>query len=715
MMHAWMLVASIGLADRPDLPLARFEARTYGTWRTEGEAFGHGPAAGTLPNQMSVTGYQGIGLVNSFDGGDAATGKLISPDFTLTRHRILFLIGGGGWEKKTCMHLFVDGKIVRSATGPNRESGGSEELLPAQWDVRDLEGMTGRIEIIDDATGGWGHINVDEIVLSDNDPPAPPGPAERELLVDEPYLLLPIKDNHPRRKLTISAEGGPTLSLDIELADERPDWWAFISAEPWMRKKVLLRIDRMAAGAPGLGMIRSANSIPHREELYQESRRPQFHFSSQRGWNNDPNGLSFFKGEYHLFYQHNPVGWNWGNMHWGHAVSKDLVHWQEVGDALMPDEQGAMFSGSAVVDFKNSSGLSRGESPAQILLYTAWGQPQRQDIQSLAYSLDGRSYIKLPQNPVVKQITAGNRDPKVFWHEPSQQWVMALYVEQPKGRHTIQFLHSSDLKNWSQGSHAEGFFECPDLFELALDGDPSRKKWILTAADSGHKVGSFDGKTFTPETEKLTGHRGRGFYAAQTFSDLPNEDGRRVQIGWLQAPSPGMPFNQAMSLPMELRLVSTADGPRMTWNPVRELERLRTGQAQLERQLIRPSSNNPFDNWKLDLFELRLRIRPMNGPRITLDVRGAKLVLDVEKKEIVFLDHHLAWPGSHDEINLTIFGDRTSLEVFTDEGKTYIPMPFLADPKNQSLAIHVNEGEIELMESVLHHLSSSWTNDHSSP
>ena len=322
---------------------------------------------------------------------------------------------------------------------------------------------------------------------------------------------------------------------------------------------------------------------------YREPLRGQFHFSSRRGWNNDPNGLVFYDGEYHLFYQHNPYGWGWGNMHWGHAVSSDLVHWQELGDALAPDPLGPMFSGSAVVDWKNTSGFGKPGQPAQVLIYTAAGDPT---VQCIAFSTDGRNYAKFSGNPVVKQITGGNRDPKVIWHEPTQKWVMTLYVEQNRV-HTIQFLSSPNLKDWTRMSHTDGFFECPDFFELPVDGDAANRKWVLTAASSEYMVGTFDGTTFTPETPKLPGHRGRGFYAAQTFSDIPSEDGRRIQIGWFQTETPGMPFNQSMTIPLELKLTATLEGPRLTWTPVKELASLRARSHRFDPVTLQPDTGQP--------------------------------------------------------------------------------------------------------------------------
>jgi sucrose-6-phosphate hydrolase SacC (GH32 family) len=218
-------------------------------------------------------------------------------------------------------------------------------------------------------------------------------------------------------------------------------------------------------------------------------------------------------------------------------VSKDLVHWDELGDKLWPDEMGPMFSGSAVVDWNNSSGFGKDGRPPTVLFYTAAGNPT---VQCLAYSTDGRTFTKYSRNPVLQQITPGNRDPKVIWHEPTQRWVMALYVELG-GTHTIHFFTSPNLKDWTFSSKTDGFFECPDFFELPVDGDASRKKWVLLGASSEYRVGLFDGAKFIPESPKVPGHRGKGFYAAQSFSDVP--DGRRLMMGWFQTETKGMPFN----------------------------------------------------------------------------------------------------------------------------------------------------------------------------
>lgn len=686
-----------------DLLIADFESEDYGAWKATGEAFGPGPARGTLPGQMTVNGYEGQRLVNSFYKGDSTIGTLTSPPFKIERNYITFLIGGGQNLAKTALNLLIDGQVARQATGPNAQPGGSEQLAPDSWDVRDLAGKTGVLQIVDHATGGWGHINVDHIVQTDRRPPALLTNATRAFKIEKRYLNLPIK-NGPTRKVTTLVDGRVEVRNDIGLADGQPDWWAFMDVSAWRGKTVTLQVDRLREGSTALSAIEQSDEIKDAANLYREPLRGQFHFSPRRGWNNDPNGLVYYNGEYHLFFQHNPYGWAWGNMHWGHAVSRDLVHWQELGDVLAPDSSGPMFSGSAVVDWQNSSGLAKDGKPPLILFYTAAGDPA---VQSLAFSTDGRTFTKFSGNPIVPQFTPGNRDPKVIWHEPTRKWVMTLYVETNKV-HGIYFLGSTNLKDWSYLSRTDGFFECPDFFELPVDGDPARKKWVLTAANSEYQLGSFDGTTFKPETPKVPGHRGRGFYAAQTFSEIPANDGRRIQIGWFQTETRGMPFNQSMTIPLVLNLVSTSDGPRLTWRPAKELETLRASTSKIDDITLQPGRPNPFSHLQIMPAEIRVDIRPIEPGEITFTIRGATVRYDTAKEEIAVNGHRAPAPLRNGVQRLIIYCDRTGLELFASDGLTYIPMPFIPQPNNRSLSVEATSGTTALTNLRLYELNSIW-------
>ena len=697
-----MILLALALAG--DILIADFEGEDYGDWKTTGTAFGEGPAQGTLPNQMAVTGYRGHGLVNSFNGGDASTGTLTSPTFKVQRKYITFLIGGGKDIEKTCVRLVVDGKTVRKATGPNDKPGGSEALSYSFWDVDDLSGKSAQIVVVDQATGGWGHVNLDHIVQTDKKPPVAVPLVKRSFAGKGRYLNLPIKDGAPLKRVRLMAGGKLVVANNIGLADGEPDWWAPMDLGD-VAGPVTLEVDNALQNV--LQPVTRTAKPKGMEGLYQEKLRAQYHFSPARGWTNDPNGMVYYKGEYHLFFQHNPYGWAWENMHWGHAVSKDMLHWTELPDALAPDSLGTIYSGSAVVDKDGTAGFGKG---AQILIYTAAGE---KFTQCLAYSTDGRHYTKYAGNPVLPEITNGNRDPKVMWYEPTKRWIMSLYVEEG-GKHKIVFHSSPDLKKWTREGEVEGFFECPDLFPLmlnnALNGE---QKWVLTAANSEYVVGSFDGHTFKPETPKLPGHRGQGFYAAQTFSDMPGEYheypfGRRVQIGWFQTESKGVPFNQSMSLPNELKLVSTLEGPRMTWTPVKELDSLRT---ELD---VRRGLNESIDTdkvWGSDYpqeVEINLGLFPSAEAKVNVFVAGVIIAYDAKAGELQIDERKCKVGLKNGRLDLRIFRDRNGIEVYADGGLDYMPYPYAVGATQTTLSVIPAQGTVKVADLVVYGMKSTW-------
>lgn len=526
---------------------------------------------------------------------------------------------------------------------------------------------------------------------------------------DKKFLVLPVKNGAPKRNVELWVEGVNTRFFDIELAEGRPDWFAYLDISEWKGKPVELRVDKLPDGSTVFAPVLQSDLDTNQQE-YKEKYRPQFHFSPKRGWTNDPNGLVYYKGEYHLFFQHNPYGTGWGNMTWGHAVSKDLVHWKELGEALHPDPFGPMFSGGAVVDEKNTSGLGKPGNPAQVLFFTgakAWAQ-------CLAWSTDGHTFEKLDK-AVVPRINKDNRDPKIIWHEPTQHWVMVVYVERDKEQHSMQFLTSTDLKNWTPTSSVNGgigndryLFECPEFFELPVEGEPGEKKWILTGANSEYATGSFDGKTFTPEVERLNGQRGRGFYAAQTFSDEPK--GRRIEIGWWQTNTAkeGMHFNQSQSIPLELKLVSTPEGPRLMRTPVKELESLRAKTHSFRNLKLKENGANPLAAVSTELAEIRTTIKPGKAKEITLTVRGVPVAYDVQKQELQVDGIKATAPLVKGELQLIIFADRTGLELFANGGLLFMPVNKNLDPGNKTFSIASRGGNAGISTMELHELKSIW-------
>jgi fructan beta-fructosidase len=683
-------------ADRPDILIADFEGDTYGDWKTTGEAFGKGPARGTLPGQMPVTGFLGKGLVNSFNGGDKSTGTLTSPPFKVERKYISFLIGGGKFPGKTCINLLVDGKVVRTATGPNDKPGGSEALDWHSWDVAELQGKSTVIQIVDDATGGWGHINIDHIVQGDRKRTSEP--TRREIVVEKRYLNLPVKNGAPKRRVRFEVGSETVREFDIELAEDRPDFWAFADVSPFHGKKLVIET-KLPDGSKALEQIAPSDEIAGSADLYREKYRPQFHFTSRRGWLNDPNGLVYANGEYHLFYQHNPYGWGWGNMHWGHAVSKDLFHWQELHVALYPKcYDDWCFSGSAVVDRDNTSGWRKGKGPLLVCAFTSTGRGE-----CVAYSNDlGRSWTECDGNPVIKH---NGRDPKLIWHAPSKKWVMAVYDETAKAR-DVAFYTSRDLNKWTFASRIGGFFECPDLYPLPVDGDAKNVKWILSAADGKYLVGRFDGMKFVKESGKHQVWYGN-FYAAQTYDNAP--DGRRIQIGWGNGIAfPGMPFNQQMTVPVELTLHTTEDGLRLFAEPVKEIEWLRAGKAVAKGMTLRPGEDHAVAT-NGELLDIGAEVRPAGAEQVTFTARGVPVVYDA-KKAVLSCRSHVAplKPRKDGTVRLRILVDRGSVEVFGNDGQIALSVGVLVPPDRRSLILSAKGGEAKVSALTVDLLKSAW-------
>ena len=406
---AAVVPAAAGADGRPDVVVADFEGDAFGEWTTAGAAFGGGPAAGTLPHQMPVSGFVGERLASSYHGGDAATGTLTSPPFEVARDRLNLLVGGGAFAGETCVNLRVGGAVVRTAVGPNAEPGGSERLRPRSWDVREFAGRAAVLEVVDARGGGWGHVTVDHVVLSDAPAgdPAPPVAASRELTADGSHLLVPVANRPPwegRSETRLELRSGDRLvqAFDVTLpAGGDPDWTAAYPLEPFeVGGETLTLAPRggsLPAGLrPGFDRVRvgSAGEVLSPGD-WTRPYRNRFHLAARRGWNNDPNGLVFHDGTWHVFYQLNPFGVFWGNMHWGHYASPDLVNWTARPIALFqntPDD--AMFSGGGFVDRDDTAGLGAG---TLFVAFTSTGRGE-----CLAYSRDGGvTFAELPENPVV--------------------------------------------------------------------------------------------------------------------------------------------------------------------------------------------------------------------------------------------------------------------------------------------------------------------------
>ncbi|MDR2970172.1 MAG: DUF4980 domain-containing protein [Tannerellaceae bacterium] len=529
------------------------------------------------------------------------------------------------------------------------------------------------------------------------------------LKITDRYINLPVSHSVERAVMTFTVDGRKERTFDIRLAPSvaEADYWVFCDVSHLKGKTITISYEKSAddtGKAIGKSGIYQSASISGADSLYRETNRPQLHFTPRRGWHNDPNGLIYYEGEYHLFYQHNPYERDWGNMHWGHTVSKDLIHWEELPIALYPDEHGTMFSGTCVIDYDNTAGFNKGKTPAMVAIYTA-DNPEKQ-IQCLAYSLDkGRTWTKYSGNPVIdskeKWDSKDTRDPKVFWYKPNKEWVMVL---NERDGHSI--YTSKDLKKWQYESHLTGFWECPDLIELPVDNNPANTKWLIYGASGTYMIGSFDGKKFIPETGKHYYTTG-SFYAAQTIANMPNSDNRHIQIGWGRISHPGMPFNSLMLLPTELALRTTKNGLRVFSYPVKEVEQLQTPLFSRDKltageanQLLRQYSDE-------GCLRLQFTIHLSHATDAGLNLYGQRLLrydLNYNLVNDVFYS-----PEDMTSMSLTVdmILDRTSVEAFVDGGAYSYSFQRRADVRNRE-GFHFYGNRIEIRNLKVFKMNSIW-------
>lgn len=404
-----------------------------------------------------------------------------------------------------------------------------------------------------------------------------------------PYLFLPVEDRAPDSRIEIIIDNRVVEGMNVRLAREKTDYYIPLDLTKYRGKYLSLYVQGVPAGAVGWKEIKSTGNL---KELDAEKFRPAYHHAPVYGWMNDPNGMFYKDGVYHLYYQYNPFGSTWGNIHWGHSTSEDLVRWKPEKIVLRPDAWGAVFSGSCVVDYQNTAGFGAG---AVIAFYTSAKPTPQGDCQtqSMAYSLDdGYTFTPYPFNPVLTSAERDFRDPKVFWHAESERWIMVLAVGQK-----MQIYSSANLKNWTyesefgegQGAHG-GVWECPDLIRLPVKGT-KEEKWVLIGnlnpgGPSGgsatqYFVGSFDGRKFANESAPSVikwMDRGKDHYATVTWSHAP--ENRKIALAWMSNweyanEVPSSPFRNANSVPRDLYLYREKGETYLASVPSEELKTLR--------------------------------------------------------------------------------------------------------------------------------------------
>jgi levanase/fructan beta-fructosidase len=465
----------------------------------------------------------------------------------------------------------------------------------------------------------------------------------------------------------------------------------------------------------------SFTSVPDKtdKKYYQEKYRPQYHFTPEKNWMNDPNGLVYYGGEYHLFYQYNPNGKEWGFMHWGHAVSKDLIRWEHLPVAINPDEDSkdknhaTAFSGSAVVDENNIAGLQQGEEKTLLVFYTSFECGQR-----LAYSNDkGRTWHKYAKNPLIPFVKDDARDPKVFFHAPSGKWVMVLY-RRPDGdeaQQGISVFTSLNLINWELQSHIAGYYECPDLFELPLDGDKGKSKWVLLGGSGEYRVGSFDGKQFSPETPMKTLDYGKNFYATQTWSNHP--EGKVVQIAWMRGGEyPDMPFNGQMTFPCELSLRTTQSGPTLCRKPIEAIATLhgKNDLIKKEKNIIPGLQGNLVGGISGKILHIKAKFNPKTSDGFGFIVRngkkevGTEIRYDTNKKLLSCMGGQAVVEPKDGLLQFEILLDRSSIEIFVNDGEVVLSSCFTPAEEDDDLTLWTQGGELFVNEIQVYELKSAW-------
>ncbi len=478
-----------------------------------------------------------------------------------------------------------------------------------------------------------------------------------KILLTMKYLTLPVNTNTASKKVLIYENGELLFDFDCKIDMIDPNFTAYLDVSRFAGKTVDIKVSPEMNFEVGLA---DAENLP---DLYHEPLRPQIHFTVKNGFNNDPNGLIKHGDTYHLFFQFNPCSTEWGNMHWGHAVSRDLFHWTQLDPALFPDDTGTMYSGSAIEDKNNVSGLGKN---AMLLYYTAAGDRNRISknktrTQCLAYSNDGGvTFTKYENNPVVGNIESYNRDPKVVYVEELGKYVMMLYLVDIR----YQMLTSSDLINWEplQEIELRTDAECPDIYPLYLDGE---KLWIISGASDVYVVGRFKGGAFVIEnSEKKLSYSTMG-YAAQSYTGLEND--RIVRITWNRLKMPGSRFSQQMSVPAEMHLESVQQRYYLAALPADEIKALYSDTVitdtdfTLEKKHIYEVGENPLD--------IKLSAPYIPDGKITLKVFGTNIVCDTSLNQITTKDVKMPISILGDRIELRVIIDRCSAELFADNGK----------------------------------------------
>ena len=574
------------------------------------------------------------------------------------------------------------------------------------------------------------------------------------------YLILPIQESCNEGKVKLDTGSPADMAMDVRLAVDSVEYYVPFQL-PQGAKEATVTIGRVAANAICWDNIQLADTFDTANTDYY---RLVYHHTPLYGWMNDPNGLVYKDGEYHLYFQYNPYGSRWGNMHWGHSVSKDLVHWEHLDPAIARDTLGQIFSGSVVVDANNSAGYGK---DALIAFYTSASDEHGQ-IQCMAYSTDnGRTYTKYEKNPILTPFDGLRdfRDPKVFWYEPAQKWYMIVSADK-----NMRFYSSADLKQWEYLSQfGEGYgvqpnqFECPDFIQLPVDGNKDNMKWVMIVninpgclfggSATEYFVGTFDGKEFKCDNDKSVTKWldfGKDHYATVCFS---NTGDRVIAVPWMSNwqyanITPIRQNRGANALPRELSLYSKGGEVYMAANVAKEVEALRKETRKVDNFSLKGEQTiSDVVAAEECAFEVEVDVTPGKSQtvgfdlvndkgektKIYLDMKSGRIVMDRSESGLVAFgeksephvkeNHDRRKTESVNYVNdfalgtwaplslcegktyhLTVFVDKCSVEIFVDGGRIAMTnLVFPTSPYN-ALRFYAEGGEATIENLNIHKL-----------
>lgn len=520
------------------------------------------------------------------------------------------------------------------------------------------------------------------------------------IVVSKKYVVVPLGYHAKQKRILFykQTEEGKKVVYDVFAAIDykKPDYYGYLDISRFHGEALELTCD------PALDYdFEMTDELP-KEGLYEEKYRPAAHFSASYGWINDPNGCVYDKktGLYHLFFQYNPAGHKWGNMHWGHAVSRDLLHWEEWDQALFTDEFGTMFSGSAIINDDGDMMLFYTASGSRYTLVPPAGS---RFTQCIAFSKDGgKTFEKYDKNPIIPYVISENRDPKVIYCPEIEAYVLVLFLSD----HDYALYKSQDLLHWDlfQKLVMPGDDECPDFYPLLVDGDPAKKKWVFSGAHDHYLIGEIKDGKFVPDGDEKQLHYGKNSYAAQTFSGLQGDDGvgRRVRIAWNRTHAPFEQFNCSMCFPTQMEL-KTIDGQLYLCSyPISEAQSLWEESFEYKdvSELVSTLDGTAYD------IELELDLQANSVAEIS--VFGMEIKCSSAERRITMDDASMPLYRTGNLLKLRLLIDTLGVEIYQDQGQAFMCNGAISDYTLNKLSVKAAEGHLRILNAKIHKQKNIW-------